>query len=109
MIDEYVMGNPSKGIPPRKALIFDVNDEFSGFVYNDVQRSIKAIAIKDILKLYENIFYKDKSNNYKIHHDCLIKFFKTQQTKIFFKCPYRYVIDFNSCKYLIDYKIIHNN
>jgi hypothetical protein len=50
MIDEYVMGNPSKGIPPRKALIFDVNDEFSGFVYNDVQRSIKAIAIKDILK-----------------------------------------------------------
>lgn len=50
MIDEYVTGNPSKGIPPRKALIFDVNDEFSSFWYFGQQRSIKAIAIKDILK-----------------------------------------------------------
>lgn len=50
MIDEYVSGNPSKGIPPRKALIFDVNDEFSSFWYFGQQRSIKAIAIKDILK-----------------------------------------------------------
>jgi hypothetical protein len=50
MIDEYVSGNPSKGVPPRKALIFDVNDEFSSFWYFGVQRSIKAIAIKDIMK-----------------------------------------------------------
>jgi len=50
MIDEYVMGNPSKAIPPRKALIFDVNDEFSSFPYGGYQRSIKAIAIKDIIK-----------------------------------------------------------
>jgi hypothetical protein len=50
MIDEYVAGNPSKAIPPRKALIFDVNDEFSSFIYNGGQRSIKAIAIKDVLK-----------------------------------------------------------
>jgi hypothetical protein len=50
MIDEYVSGNPSKGIPPRKALIFDVNNEFSSFWYFGQQRSIKAIAIKDILK-----------------------------------------------------------
>jgi len=50
MIDEYVAGNPSKRIPPRKALIFDVNDEFSSFSYNGGQRSIKAIAIKDVLK-----------------------------------------------------------
>ena len=50
MIDEYVLGNLSKGIPPRKALIFDVNDEFSSFEYNGQQRSIKAIAIKDVLK-----------------------------------------------------------
>jgi len=50
MIDEYVSGNPSKGIPPRKALIFDVNDEFSSFWFFGQQRSIKAIAIKDILK-----------------------------------------------------------
>ena len=57
----------------------------------------------EIVKLYENIFYKNKSNSYKIHHKCLIDFFKTQEQKIFFKCPYRYVIDFNVCKYLIDY------
>lgn len=50
MIDEYVSGNPSKRIPPRKALIFDVNDEFSSFWFFGQQRSIKAIAIKDILK-----------------------------------------------------------
>lgn len=50
MIDEYVSGNPSKGVPPRKALIFDVNDEFSSFWYFGQTRSIKALAIKDILK-----------------------------------------------------------
>jgi hypothetical protein len=50
MIDEYVAGNPSKGVPPRKALIFDVNDEFSSFWYFGQTRSIKAIAIKDIMK-----------------------------------------------------------
>ena len=50
MIDEYVAGNPSKGVPPRKALIFDVNDEFSSFWYFGQTRRIKALAIKDILK-----------------------------------------------------------
>ena len=50
MIDEYISGNVAKGIPPRKALIFDVNDEFASFWYFGQQRSIKAIAIKDILK-----------------------------------------------------------
>ena len=50
MIDEYVAGNPANGVPPRKALIFDVNDEFSSFWYFGQTRSIKAIAIKDILK-----------------------------------------------------------
>ena len=50
VIDEYVAGNPSKGIPPRKALIFDVNDEFSSFWYFGQTRSIKAIAIRDIMK-----------------------------------------------------------
>lgn len=48
MIFDYVRGNPAKGVPPRKALIFDVNDEFSSFWYYDQQLSIKAIAIKDI-------------------------------------------------------------
>ena len=41
IIQQYVKGNPSKGVPPRRALILDVNDEFS---------SIKAIAINDVIK-----------------------------------------------------------
>lgn len=50
MLDEYVRGNPEKGVHPRKALIFDVNDEFSDFWFFGTQRRIPAIAIKDILK-----------------------------------------------------------
>ncbi len=47
-LDKAVMGNPAKGIAPRKALIFDVNDEFSNFKFNGGQRKIKRLAIKDI-------------------------------------------------------------
>lgn len=50
MIYKYVSGDPAKGVPPRKALIFDVNDEFSHFWYHGEYHSIKAIAIKDIQK-----------------------------------------------------------
>jgi hypothetical protein len=50
MIYRYISGNPQKGVPPRKALIFDVNDEFSHFWYHGDYHSIKALAIKDILK-----------------------------------------------------------
>lgn len=55
---------------------------------------------KDIVNLYENI-YRQPSPNYKIHHQCLIKYLKKQKNCIYFKCPYRYKIDFNICKYLI--------
>jgi len=41
IIQQYVRGNPVKGTPPRRALILDVNDEFT---------KVKAIAIKDIAK-----------------------------------------------------------
>lgn len=50
MIYRYISGNPEKGVPPRKALIFDVNDEFSHFWYHGQYHSIKALAIKDILR-----------------------------------------------------------
>lgn len=50
LIYQYITGNPKTGTPPRKALIFDVNDEFSSFWYHGATHSIKAIAIKDILK-----------------------------------------------------------
>lgn len=48
MIYKYVKGNPQKGVPPRKALIFDVNDEFSSFWFHGATHSIKPLAIKDI-------------------------------------------------------------
>ena len=41
MIQQYVRGNPTKGVPPRRALILDVNDEFT---------NIKAIALQDVMK-----------------------------------------------------------
>lgn len=50
MIYKYVAGDPKNGIPARKALIFDVNDEFSNFWYHGETHSIKALAIKDVLK-----------------------------------------------------------
>lgn len=47
-IYQYVQGNPSKGVPPRKALIFDVNNEFSSFWYHGETHSIKRLLVKDI-------------------------------------------------------------
>jgi len=40
MIQQYVRGNPNKGVPPRRVLILDVNDEYSGY---------KAIRIEDVM------------------------------------------------------------
>lgn len=52
IIYNYVWGNPKTGTPPRKVLIFDVNNEFENFwFFNDDKtkfHSIKTIAIKDI-------------------------------------------------------------
>ncbi len=50
MIYRYISGNQKKGVSARKALIFDVNDEFSNFWYHGQQHNIRAIAIKDILR-----------------------------------------------------------
>lgn len=58
---------------------------------------------KEIAIIYENI-HRLYSNNYEIHHSCLIKYLKIQKKGIYFKCPYRYKIDFNICKYLIIYQ-----
>lgn len=41
MIKNYVIGNPSKGVKPRKVLILDVNDEYT---------DIKALRTRDVLK-----------------------------------------------------------
>jgi len=48
-IYSYVNGNPAAGIVGRKALIYDVNDEFGNFKWKDGSiHSIKSIFIKDI-------------------------------------------------------------
>ncbi len=39
MIDQYVLGNPARGVPGRRALILDVNDEYY---------DIKALRIQDV-------------------------------------------------------------
>lgn len=39
MMQSYAAGNPAKGVPPRRVLVLDVNDEFE---------DVKPIAIKDI-------------------------------------------------------------
>lgn len=41
VIQQYVKGNPAKGVKPRRALILDVNDEFE---------DIKALRLKDVIK-----------------------------------------------------------
>jgi hypothetical protein len=39
MIQNYVKGNPAKGVPPRRVLILDVNDEYANY---------KAIRVQDV-------------------------------------------------------------
>jgi len=41
MLQNYVNGNPAKGVAGRKALILDVNDEFT---------HVKAISLKDVVR-----------------------------------------------------------
>jgi hypothetical protein len=41
MIEQYVVGNASKGVPARRVLIFDVNDEFE---------HIKALKLSDVMR-----------------------------------------------------------
>ena len=58
---------------------------------------------REIVTLYENI-HRYNSHNYRIHHKCLFKYLNLQKNNTYFKCPYRYKIDFNICKYLITYQ-----
>jgi hypothetical protein len=41
MIKSYILGNPAKGVAPRRALILDVNDEFEEF---------KALKVSDVMR-----------------------------------------------------------
>jgi len=49
MFDKAVMGNPAMGIPPRKALILDTNNEFEDFwYYDEPHRRIKTIGLDQL-------------------------------------------------------------
>lgn len=51
-IFRYVKGNPQLGIPPRKALIFDANNEFGSFKWKDGRQiGIPRIYMRDIIKM----------------------------------------------------------
>jgi hypothetical protein len=50
MLDDMVRGNPARGVKPRRALIFDVNNEFGDFEWEGGKRKIKALYIKDIAR-----------------------------------------------------------
>lgn len=50
LLDDMVRGNPAKGVMPRKALIFDVNNEFGDFDWEGGKRKIKALYIRDIAR-----------------------------------------------------------
>jgi len=41
MIQQYIAGNPAKGVAPRRALILDVNDEFE---------NIKGLKVSDVMR-----------------------------------------------------------
>ena len=41
MIDQYIAGNPARGVAPRRALILDVNDEFE---------HIKGLRVADVMR-----------------------------------------------------------
>lgn len=48
----------ANGIPRRKGLIFDTNDEFGDFEFEGGRKQIKAIALKDIILFTVNNFYE---------------------------------------------------
>ncbi len=51
MLYRYVSGNPAKNIAGRKALIFDVNNEFGTFTFKDGKKhQIMSLRIQDIPK-----------------------------------------------------------
>lgn len=88
-------------------LPYVINNNINGYNnYNDscpICLEKFKITNKEIITLYENI-HRYNSHNYRIHHKCLFKYLKMQKNKTYFKCPYRYKIDFNICKYLITYQ-----
>jgi len=65
-----------------------------------------VINTDDECSICLNKLYTDETINiinYNIHHKCIKNYFLSQKNALLFKCPYRNMVDFNICKYLIDY------
>jgi hypothetical protein len=74
MIKQYVLGNPAKGIPARRALILDVNDEFEEF---------KALKQSDIIRF--SMHPKIEARRIRPFHDNGIKMTLREIQELLFK------------------------
>jgi hypothetical protein len=74
MIEQYVLGNPAKGIPARRALILDVNDEFE---------TIKALKQSDIVRF--SMHPKIEARRIRPFHDNGIKMTLREVQELLFK------------------------
>jgi hypothetical protein len=74
MIKQYVLGNPAKGIPARRALILDVNDEFEEF---------KALKQSDIIRF--SMHPKIEARRIRPFHDNGVKMTLREIQELLFK------------------------
>jgi hypothetical protein len=96
MIKQYILGNPAKGVPPRRALILDVNDEFEEF---------KALKQSDIIRF--SMHPKIEARRIRPYHDNGVRMTLREIQEVLFKILNDYrgglllIEDIN--KYVSDY------
>jgi hypothetical protein len=96
MIQQYVLGNPAKGVPARRALILDVNDEFE---------DIKALKQSDIIRF--SMHPKIEARRIRPYHDNGVRMTLREIQEVLFKILNDYrgglllIEDIN--KYVSDY------
>lgn len=61
MINNYIKGNPAKGIPPRRVLVYDVNNEYPYATINE--KHIKHFAVHPKIEARRVSIFKSDGNN----------------------------------------------
>jgi hypothetical protein len=56
MMQGYVMGDPYRGIRPRKCLIMDVNDEYDPVDVFNVKDAFILLSVKRVLIVSNNVY-----------------------------------------------------
>jgi hypothetical protein len=74
MIRQYIQGNPNKGIPGRRALILDVNDEFE---------DIRALKLSDVMRF--SAHPKIEARRIRPFHDSGVRMTITEIQETLFK------------------------